>query len=234
MEKKVSIVVPIYNGEKFLRPCVEQLIEQTYPHIEIILVDDGSQDRSYAIMQELGAEHKNISLLKKENGGTASALNMGFDKCSGDYLTWVACDDLKYSQFVEKLVNALNESECEFAFSMFEEFADSNPSNRAIRNFARMQQSGIMYNFLNISYQYCITGICFMFTRRLKKICGPFDSLPGEDYIMGVKMGLLTDVFFVAEVLGAHVLHPQSLTVATPACTQRANAQVKEMLRVYG
>tara|TARA_Y100000310_G_scaffold301781_1_gene338549 strand:+ start:2784 stop:3476 length:693 start_codon:yes stop_codon:yes gene_type:complete len=229
----VSVVVPVYNGEKFLNNCLEQLINQTYENIEIIVVDDGSEDGSFSMMQEFSRTHKNISIFKKDNGGTASALNLGFENCKGKYLTWVSCDDIKYPHFIERLVGAMEKSGCELCFSIFEEYVDSTPDKRALRNFANMKESGIMYNFLNVSYHYCITGICFMFSERLKKMCGPFSPLPGEDYIMGVKMGLISDAYFVAESLGAHVLHADSLTVSNPNCTNEAKEQVKSILRAY-
>lgn len=233
MNKLVSIVVPVYNGEKFIINCVQQLLQQDYENIEIILVDDGSKDNSLSIMREIESNNHKVKVFTKENGGTASALNLGFKYSKGYYLTWASCDDDKYSNFISSLVRGIESSGCQFAFSMFEEFIDSSPEQRVKRNFSRMSESGVMNNFLNISYHYCITGICFMFTKKIKNRCGPFDKMPGEDYIMGVKMGLLSDVYFVNEVLGAHRLHPESLTVSKPDCTNEAKQIVKRMLASY-
>ena len=64
-------------------------------------------------------------------------------------------------------------------------------------------------------------------------MCGPFEEIPGEDYIMGAKMGLLTDVYFVNKSLGAHRLHPTSLTISQPGCTNQADRMAKEILKNY-
>lgn len=233
MNRLVSVVVPVYNGEKFIVDCVTQLLNQDYDNLEIILVDDGSRDNSLILMRELEAKNKNIRVFTKPNGGTASALNLGFEHSNGHYLTWASCDDEKYPSFISSLVDGLEQSDCQFAFSKFEEFVDTEPDHRVLRNFARMSESGIISNFLHISYHYCITGICFMFTKKLKKRCGPFDKIAGEDYIMGVKMGLLSEVYFVDKTLGAHRLHPESLTVSNPDCTKEAQQIVKRMLKSY-
>jgi glycosyltransferase involved in cell wall biosynthesis len=230
MSKKVSIVVPVYNGEKFIVNCLQQLLDQDYENTEIIVVNDGSTDNSLDLINR---NFENIKVFSKQNGGTGSALNLGFSKAKGEFFTWASCDDVKYKNYISTLVRALEESDCQFCFSKFDQFVDPNFDSRINKNYSRMPHSGIMHNFLNTTYRYCATGICFMFTKKMKQMCGPYDEIPGEDYIMGAKMGLLTDVYFVNETLGAHRLHPESLTVKTPSCTNEAGKKVKEILRNY-
>jgi glycosyltransferase involved in cell wall biosynthesis len=232
----VSIIVPVYNGEKFLSFCLDQLIEQDYKNLEIIVVDDGSTDNSLKIANLYSMKDDRVKVFHKTNGGTGSALNLGFSKCSGKYLTWASCDDVKYSNFISQLVKCLEDNEeCEFAFSDFEEAKINNLNNKAkFSNRVNLNRSsGVMDDFLNITYKFCITGTCFLFTKDLKDNVGNFNEIPGEDYIMGAKMGLVTKVYYLNESLGIHVLHNDSLTIKQPNCTKKADEITRNMLSNY-
>lgn len=89
----LSIIVPIYNSEDYLDNCISSLVNQTYKNTEIILIDDGSTDSSYEICKKFAADDKRIRLLQKNNGGPASAKNLGLEFAKGDYITFVDSDD---------------------------------------------------------------------------------------------------------------------------------------------
>lgn len=93
MEPLVSIIVPIYNVEPYLKKCIDSIINQTLTNIEIILVNDGSTDNSGNIIDEYAKKDKRIIAIHKENGGQASARNMGLDIASGKYIGFVDSDD---------------------------------------------------------------------------------------------------------------------------------------------
>ena len=91
---KLSIIVPVYNVEMHLGRCIQSLLNQSIPDYEIILVDDGSTDSSYSIMEEYYSQNPNkIRLLHKANGGQGDARNMGLDNASGEFITFVDSDD---------------------------------------------------------------------------------------------------------------------------------------------
>lgn len=90
---KISIIVPVYNVKKYIRRCVESLIKQTYENIEIILVDDGSNDGSEVLCDQLSREDNRIIVFHKENGGLSEARNYGIVRCSGEYVLLVDSDD---------------------------------------------------------------------------------------------------------------------------------------------
>lgn len=98
---KISIVIPVYNGEKYLRECIESSLNQTYKDIEIIAVNDGSTDRSLEILNEYSDK---IKIITKENGGTASALNAGIAIMQGEWFKWLSADDVLYPNAIEELV----------------------------------------------------------------------------------------------------------------------------------
>ena len=89
MEKKerpvlISVIVPIYNTLNYLQRCVDSIRSQTYKYLEIILVDDGSTDRSGAMAEKFALEDRRIKVFHKENGGVSSARNLGIEKARGD------------------------------------------------------------------------------------------------------------------------------------------------------
>lgn len=93
MSNLISIIVPVYNVEKYLNRCVDSLIHQSYSNVEIILVDDGSTDLSGKLCDELAKLDDRIIVLHKVNGGLSDARNYGVSKCSGDYVLFVDSDD---------------------------------------------------------------------------------------------------------------------------------------------
>ena len=95
MENKevVSIVIPIYNVEAYLKQCLETIVNQTYPNLEIILVNDGSPDKSEEICKEFFKRDSRIRYVRQVNGGLSAARNTGIDLATGDYITFVDPDD---------------------------------------------------------------------------------------------------------------------------------------------
>ncbi len=89
----LSVIIPIYNVEEYLRECLESVINQTYQNLEIILVNDGSPDNSEQICQEYVEKDTRVKYYKKENGGLSSARNFGIDRVTGDYIAFVDSDD---------------------------------------------------------------------------------------------------------------------------------------------
>ncbi len=111
MEKKlwISVIIPIYNGEKFLARAVESVICQMDGQIELILVDDGSTDNSGALCDEYAANNSKIKVIHKENGGTSSAKNMGIKVAEGKYLSFMDCDDYIDSDTYKSIIPILKE-----------------------------------------------------------------------------------------------------------------------------
>ena len=97
---KVSIVVPVYNVEKYLNQCVDSVLAQTYKNIEVILVDDGATDASPAICDEYAEKDNRVKVVHKKNGGLSSARNSGIKVATGDYLMFIDSDDYWNADFV--------------------------------------------------------------------------------------------------------------------------------------
>lgn len=93
MSYKVSVIVPVYNAEKYLHMCIKSLLNQTIESLQIILVNDGSTDSSGAIIDKYANENANIVSLHKENGGSSTARNLGIKKATGEYIAFLDSDD---------------------------------------------------------------------------------------------------------------------------------------------
>lgn len=110
---KVSVIVPVYNCEKYLKKCLDSLVNQTLKDIEIICVNDGSTDNSGRILEEYN--DKRIKIINKENGGQSSARNIGIDIAKGEYIGFVDSDDWVDLDFFEKLYNTAKKYDADIA-----------------------------------------------------------------------------------------------------------------------
>lgn len=112
---KVSVIIPVYNVEKYLNECVDSVVTQTHDNLEIILVDDGSTDYSGVICENYKNIDSRIIVIHKENGGLSDARNAALDVCSGDYITFVDSDDYISPYFIEVLVRGIEHENCNVA-----------------------------------------------------------------------------------------------------------------------
>ena len=108
---KISIIVPVYNVEKYLRKCVDSILNQTFKDFELILVDDGSIDTSGKICDEYNLKDNRIKVIHKENGGLSSARNAGLDIAQGEYIGFVDSDDWIELDMYEKLYKICKEND---------------------------------------------------------------------------------------------------------------------------
>lgn len=130
---KVSFVLPVYNVENYLSQCVESVISQTYQDIEVILVDDGSQDGCPALCDSWAEKDKRVNVIHKSNGGLSDARNVGLDKASGDYVIFVDGDDFWVSSTaLQELMDVVVKNpECDFVgFNCSYYYSDSNTYSR--------------------------------------------------------------------------------------------------------
>ena len=93
MRPKISVIVPVYNTEKYLDRCIQSILAQTYTDFELLLVDDGSTDSSGAICDKYAEQDSRVRVFHKENGGVSSARNQGLDNAKGEWITFVDSDD---------------------------------------------------------------------------------------------------------------------------------------------
>lgn len=115
----VSILVPVYNVEKYIVKCLESLLAQTYPNIEIVLINDGSTDNSLKICQEYEKNHSNIHVYSYENKGISTTRNRALDNMHGDYLMFVDSDDFISKHMIEKMMERMQKEQCDIVMCGF-------------------------------------------------------------------------------------------------------------------
>ncbi len=115
--KLVSIIIPMYNVEPFINKCVNSIIEQTYENIEIILIDDGSPDKSGDLAEEIALIDKRVKVIRTENHGVSSARNLGIELSKGEYLVFVDSDDYLSPDYIHYMMNLALNSGAEFIMS---------------------------------------------------------------------------------------------------------------------
>ena len=107
MGEKISVIVPVYNVEAYLERCVESILQQTYAHFELILINDGSTDSSGQICDHLASQYENIKVHHIENAGVSNARNMGIQLATGSWVTFIDSDDFVTQDYLATLVSAV-------------------------------------------------------------------------------------------------------------------------------
>ena len=133
---KLSIIVPIYNVEKYLRQCIDSLLAQTLDNIELVLVDDGSPDECGHIADEYSSRYANIKCLHQKNCGLGPARNAGIEVAAGEYIGFVDSDDWVYPWMFERLYAQAKKEDADIVASGFEEWTDGKLIKRNMHPFA--------------------------------------------------------------------------------------------------
>ena len=114
-EPLVSIIIPVYNAEKQIGTCLDSIIQQTYKNLQIILIDDGSTDNSFSMIQEYVKDDSRIVCIQQENQGSVSARKRGLDIAVGDYIEFVDADDYIENDTVSELVRIMQDEKVDSA-----------------------------------------------------------------------------------------------------------------------
>ncbi|MBE6947774.1 MAG: glycosyltransferase [Ruminococcaceae bacterium] len=159
MGELVSVVVPVYNAERFLKPCIESILSQTYKNIELVLVDDGSTDTSADICKEFAKADSRVCYLQSPHGGVSIARNTGIQKATGQYICFVDSDDLWEPDFVETLLAEAHQSNAQVVFCNYQYLYGEKKLKKKIR-------LGVgKYTFTDVSHiaidDGTVTGILF-------------------------------------------------------------------------
>ena len=125
-ETQVSIIIPVYNVENYLRSCLDSVLSQTYKDFEVLMVNDGSTDGSGAICQDFVERDSRFHYFEKENGGLSDARNYGLDRAKGHYITFLDSDDFLFEDYLENLYYASRLSDSDITIGGYCRFGDSN------------------------------------------------------------------------------------------------------------
>ncbi len=173
---KVSIIIPVYNGEDFLRNAIDSALKQTYNNIEVIVINDGSNDngKTEKIAKVYGDK---IKYYDKNNGGVSSALNYGIKKMTGDYFSWLSHDDEYYPDKIEKQVELLKYTDdAKMVALCGTDFIDIN-SNKLEKNWI-MPKQGVYSSSEALEKMMfrSFSGIALLIPKEIIVECGLFDE----------------------------------------------------------
>lgn len=200
---KVSIILPTYNGYKYLKTSIDSCLNQTYPNIELIIVDDGSFTKTKKLLRSFKDRRIKIVTLKI-NQGLSHALNCGFSKVSGDFLTWTSDDNYYTKNAIEEMVRYLVKIKGHFVYCNYYQFKNNNTLQRiTVKPDSRRD-----FRFGNY------IGACFLYTRKVYEKTGKFaENLPlVEDYDYWIRVSQNFKLDYLDKPLYYFRRHEKSLT----------------------
>ena len=202
----ISIVVPIYNVENYLRQCLDSIQNQTYQNFECLLINDGSPDNSADICREYVSKDARFRYFEKENGGVSSARNLGIECSGGAYITFIDADDWVDSDYLEVLYNELIDENADISVSTYKRF-HMGDNCWYLHSFQRGYEKRVFTNqelideFIALdTFDYSYRFVCGKLVRKylLDKIAFNCMTTLGEDMEFWLKLYLISNkVVFV-------------------------------------
>lgn len=207
---KVSIVIPVYNGSNYLREAIDSAISQTYKNIEIIVINDGSKDdgKTDKICKSYGNK---IIYFVKENGGVATALNMGIEKMKGEYFSWLSHDDVYYPDKIARQVELLAKN-TDNNVVVFSDFCEIDAEGNITKKIKLTQKvSEYTRVFLALETNSYMHGCSLLIPRELFKKYGTFDleKKYTQDYNMWFKLASKVAFIHCRKILVKSRIHQE-------------------------
>ena len=212
----VTVIIPVYNGENYLAEAIDSVLNQTCQDYNVLVVDDGSTDGTWAIVERYMVDHPGVVQgLRKENGGTATALNMGIRAAQSKYIAWLSHDDRFVPHKLETQLRVLREQP--EAVGVYSDYAYINAASdyigRAIAVTyppAHMMRHLLQFVFIN--------GSTLVVERRCLQEVGLFDETLrySHDALMWLYLVQRYQLAYVPEALTEYRLHPEQATFARP------------------
>ena len=189
---RCSVVVPVYNVEKYINRCIDSILSQTYRDYELILVDDGSTDSSGRICDLYATKDSRIHSIHKKNGGVSSARNTGIDYSTAEYITFIDSDDYVEKDYLQSMMKNIEDSDCVISGIRFVG-AVKRVDTRKLMNCYICKDS-INWHFMELDRNYVFYAIYAKIYK--KKIIENYNIKFSEEY------SILEDSAFVMEYLG--------------------------------
>lgn len=204
-EKKVSVVLPTYNGEKYLAQSIQSVLSQTYPNLELIVVDDCSTDGTPGIIRHFAERDGRIHVIRNaENQKLPRSLNIGFRQAAGGYLTWTSDDNFYEENAIEVMVRAL----------------DENPDyGMAYCDMICIYEDGVQLRRPPVSkdrfYVEDVVGACFLYRRQVLETVGEYDPNLAlvEDYDYWLRICQQYEILHIPQHFYQYRFHSGSLTM---------------------
>ncbi len=212
----VSIIVPVYQVEEYLRRCLDSLLQQTYQNIEIVLVDDGSLDNSAEICDEYGSLDKRVKVIHQANSGVSQARNTGVANASGQYLTFVDSDDYVKDNYIEKLVEPLQEKKYSLIIGQHEiEYGNSKPYPKYSQPLKGVYRSKECIDYLLYDEGVDVSCWCKLYQKELfEDISYPAGQLFEDAAITPLLIAKAEEIRIIDEVIYVYHIREKSITTS--------------------
>lgn len=184
----VSVIIPIYNVEKYLEYCLDSVINQTYSNLEIICINDGSTDNSENIVKKYQQQDQRITLITKKNKGLSDTRNVGLDNSNGSYLFFLDSDDCIDQCCIERLIDIALSTSCQIVSCEFERFTHgyyhSKPTNQANNNLIDESYKVYMHGYYNSDLKIFLNIACAKLYERslFESIRFPVGKINEDEY----------------------------------------------------
>lgn len=215
----VSVVIPSYNHERFIESTLYSVLEQSYKNIELIIIDDGSSDDTFAKAKKwvsLNWSGRPNSLTKTKNKGVAAALNKGIELSSGEYIVFLASDDVLLKNHIESKLNYFNKHHC-----------DGIVNDAAVYSQQGVKDNSVIFNYYSgsdkvykdnsylgpeILSNWCIPGSCLMLRRNVTETIGGFkEGKAIEDWEYFSRLIINHKILFIANKLTLYRVHESNV-----------------------
>ena len=212
---KVSIIIPVYNAEKFIESCIESALEQSYKDIEIIAIDDGSTDNSSKILEKF---QDRIKIIHKDNGGTATALNTGIKEMTGDWFKWLSADDILYPNAVEELIKESQKITDKTNVIFYSSYDIINSEGKVIRQFIEPDYKELSAFEVNVILldEHIGNGTTSLIHKSMFERYGSFNETIGysEDSELWLRFCLVHKcrLHLIPKILAKYRVHKEQLT----------------------
>lgn len=206
MESLISIVLPIYNGEKYMRMSIESILSQTYNNWELLIIDDGSTDCTAAIAQGYVLKDSRVHYYKNpENMRLPKTLNRGFSLAKGEFLTWTSDDNYYYPMALETMCSALQQQKKEFVFASCDIVDGNGEIVECIMVNENAKKSIVGTNPV---------GACFLYSRKVYETIGDYDPEMTlvEDFDYWQRICAKYEPICISQKLYAYRWHDEALT----------------------
>lgn len=209
----ISVIVPVYKVEKYLKRCIDSILEQTFTDYDLILVDDGSQDNSGCICDEYAKTDQRIYVIHKTNGGLSDARNAGIDwaikNCNSKWLTFIDSDDWVHPQYLEKMISSAEATDCSICIVQYHKTNALEKYNIS---------SAVDYQVINTEQFYCSnTANATVAWGKLYKILDfetirfPVGRLHEDEYTTYKILFRYTEIVYIDEPLYYYFINPSSI-----------------------
>lgn len=240
MEPLVTVIIPAYNHEKYIEECLESVINQTYPNLEIIVINDGSKDNTDSIIRRFVAlKSRNITYLSKENEGLCKTLNIGLEMTHGKYVSFIASDDAWLPSRIEEGVLFL-ESNRNIGMVFSDAFFTNFNEKSALKyseykpKIKKLFKNSIQNS--NIYEAMLVENIVLALTVLIRKECidnvGIFDeSLEFEDYDMWLRVTSKYPIAYIDKPLAFYRIHDSNISNSSKIMLKGALQSIRKQYR---